>query len=720
MSHAAPDRTNVFANSLGIVALCSFAVAAPLLDIIGQYPEFLVAHQTSLLGVLTLAVAVAILPPGALILLDLGAWSMGPRAHRFVHLGTVAVLASVLVLPPLNRVLSSHPMVLLASAGLLGVGIAGLVARIPALRTYVSILAIGLVIFPVKFLFFSPVSKILFSQGDAVASSGMTLETPHDVVVLVLDEMDTGILLDQTGNIDAQRFPNFARFASEAYWFRKATAVDHATMFAVPAIVSGTYPKPGLLATFEDYPATLLSFLSHTHALHVSEAVTDLLPPLFREVGGVDGGGRVSTLVSDLAVIFGHVVLPADLAETLLASVASGWKGFGGASVAEEEADACGTNSQCVYVAQVETFIDGITRGARPTLHFLHVLLPHRPYTLTSTGKFYAPDNGLDGLVEDPNTGRVHRWIDDQGIVDLARQRYLLQTGFTDRLLGRIIERLEGEGIYDDSMIVVTADHGVSFRAGESNRAFTASNYRELLTVPMLVKLPGQRTGTQSDAYVESIDVLPTVLEVLGATPLPRFDGRSMITGSFSDRTEKQVWTRGRMLPRVFDYEGVTSFPLLSRQLDVLGSETALTDLSPAAVHGELLGRPVAEQSVEVSADVVFELDQPDALRQVDLQSSFVPLYQSGRLREPTNYQLPIEVALAVNGIIASTTQLSSAFGPRPEFRAVLPESSLVQGHNELEIYLIGQAEDGDEVTLTRGRLSPAAPTGGSREGDGN
>lgn len=702
MPDASPDRTDALTSELHIVALCSFAVAGPLLDIIARNPEFLVAHQATPLLALTLALAVATLPPALLILLDLGAGAISHRVHQIVHHGTLALLVSVFALPPLKKILPEETVVLLGLAALLGAGVPVLLAHIRVLRTFLAILAIGLVIFPSKFLFLSPVTKILLPDGTGETSGGMTLRSPHDVVLLVFDEMDAGILLDKTGEIDAHRFPNFATFANEAHWFHNATTVDNSTVFAVPAIVSGNYPRSGRLATFEDYPATIFSFLSDTHAMNVSEAVTNLLPPELRGTGSVDdeGSSPVSALVSDLAVVFGHVVLPSDLAGTLLPSIAGGWKGFGRPTVVKESSPVRGRRSK--RVRQVETFIEGITRRGRPTFHFLHVLLPHHHYDFTSTGKFYAPVGVLDGLEKDPRTGLTNRWIDDQRIVDLGYQRYLLQTGFTDRLFGRIIDRLKDQDIYEDSMIVVTADHGVSFRAGDSIRAFSAHNYREVLTVPMFVKLPGQSTSVQSDAYVESIDVVPTILEALGVEALTPFDGRSMITGSFSDRIEKPVFEHGRKLSTAFVYEDVTSSRLLSRQFDVLGSGTALTDLSIASIHGGLLGHRVTQFNVEVADHVEFELDRLAALRNVDLQSAFLPLYQSGRLREPTYYQLPIDVALAVNGTIAATTRLSSVLGSRPEFRAVLPESSLVQGRNDIEIYLL--REGGDGIALTRGR----------------
>ena len=60
-------------------------------------------------------------------------------------------------------------------------------------------------------------------------------------------------------------------------------------------------------------------------------------------------------------------------------------------------------------------------------------------------------------------------------------QRQLLQLGFADRLLGRLIARLKREGIYDDTLIVVTADHGFAWKVGvETRRSVSLSNVEEL------------------------------------------------------------------------------------------------------------------------------------------------------------------------------------------------------------------------------------------------
>ena len=69
--------------------------------------------------------------------------------------------------------------------------------------------------------------------------------------------------------------------------------------------------------------------------------------------------------------------------------------------------------------------------------------------------------------------------------------------------------------MFDRSLIVVTADHGVSFVPGQPFRGICQEIYPETLSVPLFVKLPGQHEGRASDRNVEAIDILPTIADVL-------------------------------------------------------------------------------------------------------------------------------------------------------------------------------------------------------------
>ena len=110
-------------------------------------------------------------------------------------------------------------------------------------------------------------------------------------------------------------------------------------------------------------------------------------------------------------------------------------------------------------VGQLDAFERGLgRRSSRPTLHYLHVQLPHLAYRYLPSGQQYPV------RVADPPGLRPVRWGGDAWAAEQAFQRYSLQVGYVDRFLGRVFDRLRASGAYERSLIAVTSDHGVSFR----------------------------------------------------------------------------------------------------------------------------------------------------------------------------------------------------------------------------------------------------------------
>ena len=95
-------------------------------------------------------------------------------------------------------------------------------------------------------------------------------------------------------------------------------------------------------------------------------------------------------------------------------------------------------------------------------------------------------------------------WPADAEPVNRSYQRHLLQLGYVDAFLGRLCDRLKEAGLYDRALVVVTADHGCSFRPGDSYRDLTRANYPDVLRVPLLVKAPGQRQGAVCERVVQT------------------------------------------------------------------------------------------------------------------------------------------------------------------------------------------------------------------------
>ena len=137
---------------------------------------------------------------------------------------------------------------------------------------------------------------------------------------------------------------------------------------------------------------------------------------------------------------------------------------------------------------QFMQFIDAIRPTDKPTLFFLHVLLPHIPYRMLPSGKHYTAQSVL------PRLDKGKR-VDDTWEAVQNQQRFLLQAGFMDTLLGKLLRKLKTIGLYDPALIVVTADHGVSFRPGDYRRILTPTNAQDIMAIPLFIKTPFQQEG---------------------------------------------------------------------------------------------------------------------------------------------------------------------------------------------------------------------------------
>jgi arylsulfatase A-like enzyme len=112
--------------------------------------------------------------------------------------------------------------------------------------------------------------------------------------------------------------------------------------------------------------------------------------------------------------------------------------------------------------------------------------------------------------------------------VEQLRALYDGQLRYIDDELGRFLDELRRRGLYDRSLIVVTADHGDGFME-HGFISHSTLPYEELVRVPLLMKLPGQRHAGQSvEEQVRLIDVMPTILEV-AKVDSPRVSGRSLL-----------------------------------------------------------------------------------------------------------------------------------------------------------------------------------------------
>ncbi|MBN1483135.1 MAG: flippase-like domain-containing protein [Chloroflexia bacterium] len=145
---------------------------------------------------------------------------------------------------------------------------------------------------------------------------------------------------------------------------------------------------------------------------------------------------------------------------------------------------------------------------------FLHYMDPHDPY-------MEHPYSGL-------GYARAENQDPDPAMAETFSQLYDGEIRYLDGHLGRLFDWLRQAGLYENTLIILTGDHGEEFQEhGGWWHGLTL--YGEQVEVPLIVKYPGgARAGTLEGEFARSLDIAPTVLDVLGL-PLPEsWQGRSL------------------------------------------------------------------------------------------------------------------------------------------------------------------------------------------------
>ena len=193
--------------SLHFLIVWNFAVTQPLFDLLSRHAEFFVIRQSSPLDIILFALLLFL---GFPTLLLLPAWVMS-WIHRGMSLGLLLCLlgacSAALAVQVVQAVPQVPGFVLVAGASLIGLLTVVGYYRFSMIRTFFTMLSPGLVLVPALFLFFSPVSVLLFSQKE-VAVAQVEIDNPPPIVMVVFDEFSLTSLLDENYQIDAVRYPS--------------------------------------------------------------------------------------------------------------------------------------------------------------------------------------------------------------------------------------------------------------------------------------------------------------------------------------------------------------------------------------------------------------------------------------------------------------------------------------------------------------------------------
>jgi arylsulfatase A-like enzyme len=697
-----PGSRPLLLIALHVAGLWAIAVVQPLLDVLGRAPEFFVAHRAGATDILVLLALLLLAAPLVLTALIAVTDAISSRASVILTGTVVFVLVGLIAVQVAKQAGITTWSVAIGPAAAAGFAGAMLYARYAGVRSFFTMLAASILIVPVVFAQRPGIRRQIVPNTTRwkPAEPGQPGFHAAPVVLMVFDELPLVSLLDSDRNIDPALYPNLSALAHDGVWFRNATTVSDYTRFAVPAILTGRRPKRDDVPVAGDHPDTLFSFLSRTHRLEVTESATALCPRSLCAEPSDTFGTRLASMGGDLAVVAAYVFLTPDLHKRLrLPDLTANWGGFSAAG-----ADAGMDVSPRAWQRHVDQrfrddrrqlvkfFLDNISSSdQQPTFYFFHALLPHQPWVLLPTGQRNS------SLAPLPSPYRVAARTDDWEIAQ-NQQRHLLQVGFMDHVVGRLIARLKQTGLYERALVVVIADHGIALTKGESVRTLSLGNAGEVMRIPLIMKLPagvqiplspqvnihGQRV---SDRNVETIDIAPTVAHVVGLRLPWATDGASLLDDAVPPRGKKQI-TGGNGNLQQYGVEGPSIDAVLRQRVETFGAANKYRIPKPPR-FGELVGHPVADYRVVASPEVT-DLRYPSLYARFDPDADAVPFDVSGDLRGHGEGTPPVYIAVAVNDVIQAVTRTWTS---RTGWLATPPLEAWHRGPNSVDVYLIEESD---------------------------
>lgn len=666
-----------------IGGLSAVAFAAPILDIYGKNPEVFVANRTSRAEILLFGVIMAFfIPLFSWAVLEL-ARAIGGRAPAIAYRSIVAVLAAGSGLVISRQTLPDDTL----AAILLAIATAAFVYwLVRNLDVLFVIAALAVPVTLVMFVATSATARLVWEEPET-PQSGADVGSPSNVVMLQLDEMPTASILNADGTINDRLFPNFARLAEEGTWYRNALSDSIATTQSVPAILTGVRGEEGSSPSHVDHPDNLFTLLGDSYEMHVIEWIADLCPEETCPDYAGRAPARFTSLLADVGVVYGHLTLPGETRESL-PSIDNAWKGFLGQSDTSSGLDVqiqglpvpAGSEHQD-WIGWVQRLINGIDAGMDPTLSYAHLRAPHVPWEINPSGTHYERP---EEYTEVDGVGGDGRWVSDPAPALIGFQRHLYQVGFLDRMLGRMLDHLDETGTWDDTMVIVVADHGASFVPGEHRRWPYSDNRDDLYRVPLFIKYPGQTSGEIVDLPAFGIDILPTIVDVLEIDTEWEFDGVSLLELG-EDRPHDPIhWCcNGQGVSTDVD----VLFSQIERNHDWIPDQSSWIGVAAAGTNGEMVGRPTTDIRIGSNDDFRWSLDLGTGLREIDRSTGKVQTLLTGRI-EADPLPGSDEILVVVNDVVAGVVHMTRDGATSGAFTGLVAEDLIEDGDNDVDLLI--------------------------------
>ncbi len=303
--------------------------------------------------------------------------------------------------------------------------------------------------------------------------------------------------------------PNLDRLAQEGTWFPRFYSQSATTGAAHASLFTSLPPREtGVTANSQPFPANAASLMSALRAQ------------------GYRTAGFVSSVVvgrkSKLQDHFDHF-------DDELTTV-------------EPNRD---TRFERPAAQTVKAALDWLAKqpSGEPFFVWIHLIDPHGPYSAPVDPDRYVGDRWYDRIATDiplgdtdwqPGTIPRYQVLDGRRDAKYYVARYDAEIRYMDAALGTLFAALEKQGLASDTVIAVTADHGETLAEPGHKHFFSHGviTYEEVTRIPLVIREAGgaRRLGTvDRERALSSLDLAPTLLELVGAPIPPAFKGRNLL-----------------------------------------------------------------------------------------------------------------------------------------------------------------------------------------------
>ena len=660
---------------LTYLALSTVAISQPLLDLYGKNATVFSTAKLSSLEVLIFLLLVAFGPAVGAVALDRMSRFFGPKVNESMRLLLIAGFSFLCGLAIARWAHVTGDVPALAIAVLLALGFPYVYDKKKWAREWSRWLAVlSVAVLAGAVLQLQPI--LLQVQGPT--SDAVIGAKDVGVLEIVLDEFPLAPLLDKDGNINAERFPGFAELASMSTWYRNNVSASNFTHQAVPAILSSHVPSKTAAPFLSAYPKNIFTLFGGKTNVAGVEPVTNLCPSHICLRKGESqtsfNTSRLKAFFRDASYVYGQRVFPPVLRKRI-PSVEGAWGGFGAVANKFKEQYTQGALSQPDAVLHT---VDNFAKNSTAGVSVVHALMPHAPWRMT-------PDERVAPL--SPTISTTNPDSED-GVRD-EYQTFLYQVGAVDATIKQALDELRASPRWKNTMLVVTADHGISFIPTMPQRHtdfVEPQQVADIYRVPTFVKYPGQIKGVISDCASTNLDLLPTIIAATKTTTSWKFAGESL-AGGCPTRTKRIVVSATGQVgnitagfeaarDRATHYAALVSNVGPIHNVAAIGESTSLigTKLKNVAMNQQVLGWKVLQKKWFANVK--------------GGRSSAVPSLITGSVEINGELAAGTEGIVAVDGVAAGVIGELSSARDVAAFTAVLDYTLLTKGKHTVELYV--------------------------------